>query len=90
MNGRKVATELSDKLIDRIEGSPCLQYWVEKGRFGTLDTSDIDWDANEQAMESERRARRVWVTKQASGFCGTGRMMVKWSFEKSRIVHGVG
>ena len=71
-----------DKLIDRIEGSPCLQYWVEKRRFRTLDTSDIDWDANEQAMKSERRARRVWVTKQASGFCGTGRMMVKWKFRE--------
>ena len=67
IDGCKVATELSDKLIDRIEGSSCLQYWAEKGRFGTLDTSEIDWDANEQAMKSERRARRVWITKQASG-----------------------
>ena len=36
IDGCKVATELSDKLINRIEGSPCIQYWAEKGGFGTL------------------------------------------------------
>jgi len=78
INGCKAATELSDKLIDRIEGAPCLQYWVEKGRFGSPDIPNIDWGVHEQAMKSARRARRVWVTKQASGYCGTGRMMARW------------
>ena len=38
----------------------------------------VDWESSGRAIQGMRPAERVWVTKFASGFCGTASMMSRW------------
>ena len=82
--GTRVVTKLFTCLRESIEGGKAAEYWVlNKKRFTETSYFEVDWEANKQAMESVGLARRHWVTKFESGFCGTGRMMKIW---KQRVI----
>lgn len=58
-------------------GKECIAHWLKKGRF-SHDTGNIDWSATGSAMRSLPLGKRRWISKHVSGFCGTGKMMLKW------------
>jgi hypothetical protein len=73
---------LHAKLHTATRGQATLDYWETRGKFGQGSYSDIDWQATGQAMKKVSIARRHWVSKHSSGFCGTSKMMYRW---KQRI-----
>ena len=38
----------------------------------------IDWESSGRAIRAMSSHERVWVTKFASGFCGTANAMSRW------------
>ena len=62
-----------------------LDYWESKQRFLDETSSEVDWQATEDGMKGLPKARQHWLVKQASGFCATGKMMLRrkeWSAAK--------
>ena len=78
--GTRIVNELADCLRESIEGGKAVEYWVHhKKRFSKNSFFQVDWAANKVAMTTVGLARKHWVTKFASGMCGTGRMMKIWN-----------
>ena len=55
-----------------------MEYWAQKSsRFVTPDSHlEVDWGAQERAIKGIKVARRHWVSKQATGFCAVGAVML--------------
>jgi hypothetical protein len=73
----KICLNLHAKLHTATRGQATLDYWDKHGKFGQGSYSDIDWQATGQAMKTVSIARRHWVSKHSSGFCGTSKMMYR-------------
>jgi hypothetical protein len=41
----KISTDIEKALQEHIDGKRILKYWEEKGKFGTGEASDVDWEA---------------------------------------------
>ena len=78
IDGKKISQRVRESIIEQRQGKDCLRYWDKKRRFGQGTTVKIDWEATGKAMHSISRTRQQWVTKHVSGFCGTGKMMMRW------------
>jgi hypothetical protein len=78
IEGRKASSDIGPLIKDQVDGKPLLKYWRKKGKLGTADNSDIDWNGITRAMKTVPLSRQIWVTKQVSTFCGTGVNMKKW------------
>ena len=75
VDGTKVCRNFKSTVIDHIRGTRAQKYWDKRKRFKEGSSADVDWQATADAMKSMPRARQHWMTKQASGFCATGKMM---------------
>ena len=70
---------------DLIKGQAIMDYWVEQGQFPTDQINNIDWDVVRHASTKLPFNRKVWMTKQVSGFCGTGVKIKLWDFTGADI-----
>jgi hypothetical protein len=75
LNGKKVSSNLRDKLRESCCMPQALAHWDRKGRFGPFASTDIDWEVLGTAMKQSKPNRQRWVSKTISGFCATGLMM---------------
>jgi hypothetical protein len=75
LNGKKVTSNLREKLREACCMPPALAHWDRKGRFGSFASKDIDWDVLGAAMKQSKPNHQRWVSKTISGFCATGQMM---------------
>ena len=75
INGDKICRNFKLTIIDHVRGTRAKKYWDRKNRFKEGSSADVDWQATGDAMKSMPRARQHWLTKHASGFCATGKMM---------------
>jgi hypothetical protein len=58
-----------------------ISYWA--GKHGWTEetiTTDLNWTALQRAMDNTSPAYHRWLLKQATGFCGTGRMQLRCHF----------
>ena len=81
--GERISAKVGTAVSEVIHGSKILKYWEDKGRFEERDEAAIDWNCVEKAMKEVNRTRRVWVTKHVSGFCASGKMMLRWKKRES-------
>ena len=85
IEGKKVCRNFLSAITLHISGKRALNYWESKQRFEQGSTADVDWQATEDSMKALPKARQHWLVKQASGFCATGKMMLRrreWSTAK--------
>jgi hypothetical protein len=85
IEGKTVRRNFLSTITLHISGKKALQYWEGKQRFREGTASDVDWQATEDSMQAMPTARQHWLVKQASGFCATGKMMVRrkeWTMAK--------
>jgi hypothetical protein len=75
INGKKLTSNLRDKLREYCAQRPAMEYWNSKTRFGSVTAEQIDWDSFGAAMKQTPLNRQRWVSKMVSGFCATGKMM---------------
>jgi hypothetical protein len=75
LDGRKMTSNLRERLREACCTPPAMAYWDRKGRFGSFSSNDIDWDVVGAAMKQSKPHRQRWVSKTISGFCATGQMM---------------
>lgn len=75
--GRKVTSQLRERLREHCTLPAALGYWQQKRRFANCNVQLIDWEAIETAMAATPVTRRHWISKTLSGFCSTGVMMRK-------------
>jgi hypothetical protein len=77
VNGKKITSSMRHALREACTSSPALLYWLHKKRFGAFTPNEIDWDSFSAAMAATPVPRQHWVSKTITGFCATGRMMVR-------------
>jgi hypothetical protein len=75
IDGKKLTSNLRDKLREYCARRPAMEYWDRKKRFGSATAEQIDWDSFWVAMKLTPLNRQRWVSKMVSGFCATGKMM---------------
>jgi hypothetical protein len=74
----KICKEIPETIYDHARGICALRHWEEKARFGDVGVLSVDWECTGMAMKAAPLTRRHWISKQATGFCGTGKMMQLW------------
>jgi hypothetical protein len=79
INGRKACRDIGPLISEQVDGKPLLDYMKKKGKMGTAEYTEVDWEAVEGAMKSVPQNRRIWISKHVSTFCGTGVNMKKWN-----------
>jgi hypothetical protein len=78
---RKICSRLVPSLVTSIQDRSAAQYW--RRRAGPRATLLVDWDATAAAVKSLPRSRQIWLAKQSSGMCATGRRMHAWGKRSS-------
>ena len=76
INKVKVSGNCINTIHDMIHGQAIFEYWIKQGRFPSNQYNNIDWDIIKHAREKLLFDRKIWMTKQVSGFCGTGVKMI--------------
>ncbi len=78
----KVTSNLHENLYDRVHKPRIMKRWEKQGLLeGVLD--QVDWEANEQALQLTPILQRHWLSKPISGMCGVGKMMKIWGHQQS-------
>ena len=80
INKVKVSGNYINTIYDMIQGHSLIKYWIQQDRFPVSETSNIDWDVIKLARARLPFDRKIWMTTQVSGFCGTGVKMKLWNF----------
>jgi hypothetical protein len=83
--GMKVCSDIGAVVTEERHGTRGKEYWDEKGRFHEGTSDMIDWKATGTAMKAVPPNRQRWVTKHVSGFCATGKMMMRWNKRPSAV-----
>ena len=74
---RKICNQLRASVTEHVLGPPCIDYWIGKGKMDAGNTTSIDWNVLEKAKKMVTLNRRHWVAKHATGFCATGKTMLR-------------
>jgi hypothetical protein len=77
VDGKKIVSNMRQELRTLCNTPPAMEYWRMKDRFGSVPPEEIDWDSLGHAMSSLPTQRQHWISKTVSGFCSTGRMMLR-------------
>ena len=72
-NGKKITGNLRRE-IDNLTGERTAQrYLAKSGRISRENFNNVWWDGMEHLMKSYPKMYGVWLTKHASGCCGTNK-----------------
>ena len=75
----RVVNKFKSFVYDAIHGAKIGTYWIGRDRFTENAFDLVAWKNIKQAMKESKISRRQWVTKFASGVCGTGVTMKRWN-----------
>jgi hypothetical protein len=81
INGEEVLSQTVIRIREHCNATEAHAYWKKKGRLGTAEPDDVDWEVLGIAMQEKDTEKRRWLTKHATGWCGVNRNMVRWKFE---------
>ena len=68
----KISGNFVNTIHDLIHREKITQYWNKQGQFPTDQNDNIDWNFVKYIRAKISFNRKIWMTKQVSGFCGTG------------------
>jgi hypothetical protein len=83
LRGEKIVTHLKEKLMSYLGEDKAIEYWESRFGWDKGMGSSINWDMLGYAHKALKPARKVWVTKSASGCCSVGKMKLLWKFSDS-------
>jgi ribosomal protein S14 len=69
------------RIREHCTGKAAQEYWKEKGKLGTAECNEVDWESLGMAMQEQDSEKRRTITKQTTGWCGVNKNMVRWNFE---------
>ena len=78
MNGNAITAKVSSTIIDNITSDNMKKILVRTNKLTNITYDMVDWEMSGRAIRSMSCHDRTWVTKFASGFCGTAPIMSKW------------
>ena len=78
MNGQVITAKVSSTIMDNITCENMKQFLIKTNKLTKATYDMVDWAMSGRAIRSMSCNDRTWVTKFASGFCGTASMMSKW------------
>ena len=78
VDGEHIIHDFEGNLRRHCAGPPILDYWTEKGKFGSKEAEDIDWQSTQKAMNSMSGQQQRDMTKFVSGQFGHNRNMFRW------------
>ena len=75
----KINSSLIKTMREAITGKPLREYWIQKHHLETTH-NNIDWETRKTSIMKLPKNRQRWLSKFATGFCGTGKMLkiYKW------------
>jgi hypothetical protein len=73
---KKITSELGRHIKEYCSSQPAENYWRGKPRISDQ-FELVDWESIGGAMQQILMSRRIWISKQVSGFCATGNTMVR-------------
>ena len=77
----KITSELEKQLNLHLASNNIKDYWVDKGKFERCLEKRIDWEVMHKASKALSNGRRTQVSKWLTGFCGVGKMLVKYKHQ---------
>ena len=77
LQGTKLAMNLWEQLYEYIHDQIARNYWIKRGRLTTDNVSRVDWEGAGAAMKASSLARRKFIMKHSTGFCGVGKWLVR-------------
>jgi hypothetical protein len=78
LNGKFITKDLTKHINHHCTSAPILEFWSRRNRLGSLQPSDIDWDALEAAMKGMGTGFKREFIKHSTGYFSTGRNMFRW------------
>jgi hypothetical protein len=78
LNGEFITKDLMMHINHHCTSGPILEFWSRRNRLGSLQPSDIDWDAFEVAMKGMGTGFKREFIKHSTGYFSTGRNMFRW------------
>jgi hypothetical protein len=75
VEGTKITSNLRERICEVLGQRVAEEYW--DGRVGTDHARQVDLVGYARASKEVPMSRRVWITKQASGIFGSGKMMMQ-------------
>jgi hypothetical protein len=61
---RKISCNIKEAITEHIHGLPCKEYWLKRGKVGTLE--GIAWECVERALKQQSLSRQREITKHAT------------------------
>jgi hypothetical protein len=78
----KISSCLTKTLTTKIQTQAIRQYWKKKSKFSDHNESQIDWITSQKSRKGLPTYRQRWLSKWMTGFCGTGKMLKIYRFQK--------
>jgi len=78
MDGPPITCKVSQTIIEKITSKNMKQFLVRTKKLTSYTYDLVDWDSSGRAIRQMSPPDMSWVTKFASGFCGTAHMMARW------------
>ena len=71
----KITGDIGDSVRQSESKAAFKGHLDRKHQLWAIDFNKVDWEATAAGLRHGSRVFRMWASKQASGFCGVGRMM---------------
>ena len=78
IEGNTITGDVVNRITDYITSAAMKKFLIRTSKLCEDTYNWVDWESSGRAIQGMRPAERVWVTKFASGFCGTASMMSRW------------
>jgi hypothetical protein len=77
LQGTKLVMNLWEQLYEYIHDQIARNYWIKHGRLTNENVYCVDWEGAGAAVKASSLARRKFIMKHSTGFCGVGKWLVR-------------
>jgi hypothetical protein len=77
-NGRKLSGECGNEIRFQAGRVAARRFYVGELGWSTAAFDSVDWEARDKSIASKTDMFRMWLFKQSSSFCASGKNMGRW------------
>jgi hypothetical protein len=78
INGERIGKNFEQELYDHYSFSLIQPFWEKKRNLTPTAFLSVDWPAINKALTSSPTKTARWITKHATGICGTNNNLLRW------------
>ena len=78
----KISSNLTATLREYIHTKSIRSYWEKKGKFPRGGQRLVDWSLKRQSHKTFPKGQNRWLSKHNTGFCGVGKKLKEYQFQK--------